>query len=163
MNKEKISEERIFEIVHCPFEGRAKLHHLCQLNGQVGRSKLGGNSKGQCTISKIIFPLVLTTFIEQNIFFPETYNAFTISKPDFTVWNQFKYICHTMARKLISFTLVLSIVLTTSWLVSAWKCFQCAEDYYLCSETKDELGNWKWKIVGCHRNCFIEEVGCKYE
>ena len=28
MNKEKIREERIFEIVHCPFEGRAKLHHL---------------------------------------------------------------------------------------------------------------------------------------
>ena len=40
--------------------------------------------KGQCTISKILFPLVLSTFIEQNIFFPETYNAFTISEPDFT-------------------------------------------------------------------------------
>ena len=35
--KEKIREERIFEIVHCPFEGRAKLHHLCQPNGPVGR------------------------------------------------------------------------------------------------------------------------------
>ena len=37
MNKEKIIEERIFETVHCPFEGRAKLHHLCQPNGPVGR------------------------------------------------------------------------------------------------------------------------------
>ena len=38
MNKEKIREERIFEIVHCPFEGRAKLHHLCQPNGPVGHT-----------------------------------------------------------------------------------------------------------------------------
>ena len=37
INKEKIREEKIFEIVHCPFEGRAKLHHLCQPNGPVGR------------------------------------------------------------------------------------------------------------------------------
>ena len=33
MNEEIIMEERVFEIVHCPFEGRAKLHHLCQPNG----------------------------------------------------------------------------------------------------------------------------------
>ena len=78
-------EERIFEIVHCPFEGGAKLHYLCQPNGPAGRCWLGGNLKGQCTISKILFLLVLSTFIEQNIFFPETYNAFTISKPDFTL------------------------------------------------------------------------------
>ena len=44
--------------------------------------------KGQCKISQILFPLVLSTFIEQNIFFPETYNAFTISDPDFTVWDK---------------------------------------------------------------------------
>ena len=37
MIKEKIREERIFEIVHCPIEGRAKLHHLCQPNGLVGQ------------------------------------------------------------------------------------------------------------------------------
>ena len=37
MNMEKIREEGIFEIVHCPFEGRAKLHHLCQPNGLIGR------------------------------------------------------------------------------------------------------------------------------
>ena len=38
------------------------------------------------TISKILSPLILSTLIEQNIFFPETYNAFTISEPDFMVW-----------------------------------------------------------------------------
>ena len=27
MNKEKIREERIFKIVHCPFEGRADLKY----------------------------------------------------------------------------------------------------------------------------------------
>ena len=37
MSQEKIREERIFEIVQSPFEGRAKLHHLCQPNGPVGR------------------------------------------------------------------------------------------------------------------------------
>ena len=36
MNKEKIREERIFEMVNCPCVGRAKLHHLCQPNGPVG-------------------------------------------------------------------------------------------------------------------------------
>ena len=58
MNKEKIKKKRIFEILHCPFEGWAKLHHLCQPNGPVGRCLLGGNSKDQCTISKILFPLL---------------------------------------------------------------------------------------------------------
>ena len=71
MNREKIREERIFEIVHCPFEGRAKLHHLCQPNGLVGRCWLGGNSKGQCTISKVLFSLILPIFIEQKAFFSE--------------------------------------------------------------------------------------------
>lgn len=85
MNKEKIREERIFEIVHCPFEGPAKLHHLCQPNGPVGRCWLGGNSKGQCTISKILFPLLLYTFTEQNIFFPKTCFAYPISEQKFTV------------------------------------------------------------------------------
>ena len=80
MNKEKIREERIFEIVHCPFEGRAKLHHLCQPNGPVSWCQLGGNSKGQCTISKILFPLLLYKFTEQNIFFPETCFVYPISE-----------------------------------------------------------------------------------
>ena len=37
------------------------------------------------------FPLILSIFIEQNIFFPETYNALTISEPDFTVYTA--YLC----------------------------------------------------------------------
>ena len=41
----------------------------------------------QCTISKIPFPLLLYTFIEQNIFFPETCFAYPISEPKFTVWD----------------------------------------------------------------------------
>merc|ERR1712004_860474 len=91
MNKKKIREKRIFEIIHCPFEGLAKLHHLCQPNGPVGWCTLGGNSKGQCTISKILFPLLLYTFIEQNIFFPETCFAYPISEQKFTVWAQIKF------------------------------------------------------------------------
>ena len=85
MNKDKIRGERIFKIIHCPFEGWAKLHHSCQPNGPVGRCYLGGNSKGQCTISKILFPLFLYTFIEQNIFFPETCFAHPISEQKFMV------------------------------------------------------------------------------
>ena len=34
MNEEKIREERIFEIVHCPFEGRAKLLMPAEWAGQ---------------------------------------------------------------------------------------------------------------------------------
>ena len=83
MNKEKIREKRIFEIVHCPFEGRAKLHHLWQPNGPVGRCQLGGNLKGQYTISKIVFFLLLCTFTEQNTFFSETCFAFDISEKKF--------------------------------------------------------------------------------
>ena len=52
----------------------------------VGRCQLVGNSKGQCTISKILFPLLLHTFIEQNIFFPQTCFAYLISEQKFTVW-----------------------------------------------------------------------------
>ena len=36
MNKDKIREERIFEIVHCPFEGWAELHHFGLPDGLVG-------------------------------------------------------------------------------------------------------------------------------
>ena len=85
MNEEKIREERIFEIAYCPFQGRAKVQHLCQLNGPVSQCQLGGNLKGQCTISKILFPLILSSFIEQNIFFTETCFACTSSEQKFTV------------------------------------------------------------------------------
>ena len=44
-----------------------------ELNCTIKASWMGraasGISKGQCTISKIIFPLILSAFIEQNIFF----------------------------------------------------------------------------------------------
>ena len=36
-------------------------------------------------ISKILSLPILSSFIEQNIFLPENYNAFTISEPDFTL------------------------------------------------------------------------------
>ena len=87
MNKEKIRKERIFEVVHCPFEGWAKLHHLCQPNGQVGWCYIGDNWKGQGTISNILFPLLLYTFIEQKLFFPETCFAYPISEQKFTMWS----------------------------------------------------------------------------
>ena len=90
MNKEKIRENRIFEILTCPFEGQAKLHHLCQLNGLVGRCTLGGNSRGQCAISKILFPLLFYTFTEQNIFFPYTCFAYPILEQKFTVFAEIR-------------------------------------------------------------------------
>ena len=61
------------------------MHPLIKPDGPAGQCYLDGSLKGQCAISKTLFPLVLSTFIEQNIFFAEIYNAFTISEPDFTV------------------------------------------------------------------------------
>ena len=37
MNKDKIGEERIFEIMQCPFEGWAELHYYGQLGGPGGQ------------------------------------------------------------------------------------------------------------------------------
>ena len=51
----------------------------------VGQLVLVNNSKGSCMISKIPFSLIFATFIKQNILFPETYFAYTISEPKFTV------------------------------------------------------------------------------
>ena len=56
MNEEKIREERIFEILHCPLEGRAKVRHSCQPNGPVGWCQLGGNLKGNVQFQKFFFP-----------------------------------------------------------------------------------------------------------
>ena len=42
-------------------------------------------SKGQCRNSKIFPPLILTVKVHQNIFFPETCFASTISEPEFKV------------------------------------------------------------------------------
>ena len=98
MNTNKIGEERIFEIVHCPFDGWAELRQYNQPKGPTGQCKLGDNSKGQCTISKIFFSLILSTFKEQNIFFLETY-ASTISEPKFTVWLGRKTPVYTLHEK----------------------------------------------------------------
>ena len=62
--------------VHCPFEGRADIHQQIQPDGLAGQYYLGSRLKGQCKISKFLFPLVLSIFIEKNIFFPDTYNLY---------------------------------------------------------------------------------------
>ena len=76
---------KIFEFVHCPFEGRANMHHKIQPNWLTGRCCLAGGSKGQCRKSKIFLSLLLPMQVDQYIFFPETCFAPTISEPEFTV------------------------------------------------------------------------------
>ena len=86
MNVHKSRGKRIFEIVHWPFELPPNQH---QHTGPFGWHKwcsLARPSKGQCTISKILSSLIFSSFIEQNIFFPEICFAYTISEPKFTVW-----------------------------------------------------------------------------
>ena len=73
----KSKERKIFDFLHCPFEPPAIQHRpVSQL----------GSSQWQCTNSKIFPPLLLTVKVDQNIFFPETCFASTISEPEFTVW-----------------------------------------------------------------------------
>ena len=76
---------KIFEFLHCPFEGRANMHHKIQPNWLTGRCCLAGGSKGQCRKSKIFLSLLLPMQVDQYIFFPETCFAPTISEPEFTV------------------------------------------------------------------------------
>ena len=76
---------KIFEFVHCPFEGRANMHHKIQPNWLTGRCCLAGGSKGQCRKSKNFLSLLLPMQVDQYIFFPETCFAPTISEPEFTV------------------------------------------------------------------------------
>ena len=71
--------EKIFEFLHCPFEGRANMHHKIQPNWQTGRCCLAGGSKGQCRKSKKFLSLLLP--IKEDTCF-----ASTISEPEFTVW-----------------------------------------------------------------------------
>ena len=78
---------KIFEFLHCPFEGRANMHHKIQPNWLTGRCCLAGGSKGQCRKSKIFLSLLLPMKVDQYIFFPETCFASTISEPEFTVCN----------------------------------------------------------------------------
>ena len=76
---------KIFEFLHCPFEGRANMHHKIQPNWLTGRCCLAGGSKGQCRKSKIFLSLLLPMQVDQYIFFPETCFAPTISEPELTV------------------------------------------------------------------------------
>ena len=76
---------KIFEFVHCPFEGRANMHHKIQPNWLTGQCCLAGGSKGQCRKSKFFLSLYLPMQVDQYISFPETCFAPTISEPEFTV------------------------------------------------------------------------------
>ena len=77
---------KIFEFLHCPFEGRANMHHKIQPNWLTGRCCLAGGSKGQCRKSNIFLSLLLPMKVDQYIFFPERCFASTISETEFTVW-----------------------------------------------------------------------------
>ena len=76
---------KIFEFLHCPFEGRANMHHKIQPNWQTGQCCLAGGSKGQYRKSKFFLSLLSPMKVDQYIFFPETCFASTISEPEFTV------------------------------------------------------------------------------
>ena len=82
----KSKERKIFDFLHCPFEPPAKQHRPVSQLGWILWCMLARPSKGQCRNSKIFPPLLLTVKVDQNIFFPETCFASTISEPEFTVW-----------------------------------------------------------------------------
>ena len=81
----KSKERKIFDFLHCPFEPPAKQHRPVSQLGWILWCMLARPSKGQCRNSKIFPPLLLTVKVDQNIFFPETCFASTISEPKFTV------------------------------------------------------------------------------
>ena len=81
----KSKERKIFDFLHCPFEPPAKQHRPVSQLGWILWCMLARPSKGQCRNSKIFPPLLLTVKVDQNIFFPETCFASTISEPEFTV------------------------------------------------------------------------------
>ena len=81
MNVYKSRGKRIFEIVHWPFELPPNMHRPAGPFSWHKWCSLPRPSKGQCTISKIFSSLIFSSFIEQNIFFPGTCFAFTISEP----------------------------------------------------------------------------------
>ena len=83
----KSKERKIFDFLHCPFEPPAKQHRPVSQLGWILWCMLARPSKGQCTNSKIFPPLLLTVKVDQNIFFPETCFAYTISEQKFTVWS----------------------------------------------------------------------------
>ena len=81
----KSKERKIFDFLHCPFEPPAKQHRPVSQLGWILWCMLARPSKGQCRNSKNFPPLLLTVKVDQNIFFPETCFASTISEPEFTV------------------------------------------------------------------------------
>ena len=85
MNVYKSRGKKNFKIVHWPFDLPPKQHRPTGPFGWHKWSCLAWSSKRQCTISKILSSLIFSLFIKQNIFFPETCFAFTISEPKFKV------------------------------------------------------------------------------
>ena len=83
----KSKERKIFDFLHCPFEPPAKQHRPVSQLGWILWCMLAWPSKGQCRNSKNFPPLLLTVKVDQNIFFPETCFASTISEPELTVCN----------------------------------------------------------------------------
>ena len=89
-------------------------------------------------ISRILFPLVFSTFIKQNIFFPETYNAFTISEPDFTVWFQntmdlmiaFKASKHFKFQKELNARAPLEGCKGSNWPLYFWEILNCTHEVW---------------------------------
>ena len=81
----KSKERKIFDFLHCPFEPPAKQHRPVSQLGWILWCMLARPSKGQCRNSKIFPPLLLTVKVDQNIFFPETCYASTISDLEFKV------------------------------------------------------------------------------
>ena len=89
----------VFEIVHKPYELPPNQHWPTSPFGWHKWCSLAPPSKGQCTISKILFSLIFSLFIKQNIFFTETCFACTISEQKFTVWFQLQlYFCHYLIQ-----------------------------------------------------------------
>ena len=60
-------------------------------------------SKGQWTISKILSSTVYSIFIEQNIFFPASCFAYTISEPKFAVWYENYFISCNYSKSKLDF------------------------------------------------------------
>ena len=79
-----------FDFLHCPFEPPAKQHRPVSQLGWILWCMLVRHSKGQCRNSKNFSPLLLTVKVDQNIFFPETCFASTISEPEFAVCLEIK-------------------------------------------------------------------------
>ena len=88
----KSKERKKIDFRHCPFEQPAKQYRpVCQL-GWILWCMLARPSKGQCRNSKNLSSLLLVIKVDQNIFFPETCFAPTISEPKFTVCSVFSLV-----------------------------------------------------------------------